>query len=181
MSSNSIARSYSEKGKTFHRKKEYALAIQEFQRALNEFDSAGDVVSMAEMKNNIGVCMQMMGKTEEAIQEINGTADIFALEGNVEYQAMALGNEASALEDLKRLDEALSLYRQAEKLLEDLPKNETRSIILKRISSLELKAGNHIDSLASMNLALQTDPKPSQKEHSLKKVLSRFFHLIPKL
>lgn len=176
----SIARSHSDKGKAFHRKKQYALAVKEFQRALDEFNDLGDVVSVAEMKNNIGVCMQMMGKPEEAIQEIRGTADIFAFAEKVEYQAMALGNEASALEDLKRFDEAVSLYRQAEKLLEDLPKNETRSIILKRISSLELKAGNHLDSLASMNIALQTDPKPSHKEHTLKKVLSRFFRLITK-
>lgn len=180
MMPNSPANTHSIAGKNFHSQKKYSQAIDEFRIALEEFVSLNDSVSVAEMKNNIGVCLQMQGKAEEAIKEIEGTAKVFAEQGKLEYEAMALGNEASALEDLKRFDEALSLYEQAEKLLDKEPKSEIRSIILKRISAIELKKGNQMASLASMNIALNSDPNPSKKEKSLRNVLTKFFRLLIK-
>jgi len=127
------------------------------------------------MQNNISVCLQMLGDARGALSAAEGTDKVFAEAQDKKQQAMALGNQASAYEDLKEFDKALAFFVESEKLLAEVHENEYRAIVLKRISSLQVMHGRQMDALASMNTALKVEPHPSNKEKKLKKVLGKFF------
>lgn len=158
--------------------KKYGLAIEIFRSALKFYETHSDPLHAAEMKNNISVCLNLEGKAQEALQAAQGTDLIFEQAGDKHRQALALGNQASALEDLKQLGEALELYEKSNELLKQIGEKEYRAIILKRISTLQLKHGRKLESLASMNAALQVEPTPTGKERSIKNILNKFFSFI---
>jgi len=60
------------------------------------------------MQNNISVCLQMLGDARGALSAAEGTDKVFAEAQDKKQQAMALGNQASAYEDLKEFDKALA-------------------------------------------------------------------------
>lgn len=167
-----------EDAKSLFARKKYDLALGKFRTALKFYESHHDPVNAAEISNNISVCFIMQGKAQEALQACQGTDLIFEQAGDKQRQALALGNQASAYEDLKRPDKALELYEKSDELLKQIGEKEYRAIILKRISTLQLKHGKKLEALASMNAALQVEPAPTIKEKSLKKVLNKLFSSI---
>jgi hypothetical protein len=90
----------------------------------------------------------------------------------VRRQALAIGNQAAALEGLKRLDEALERYRLSASLLKQVGDEENRSVVLKSISSLQIRTGHQLEALATMDAALSNQKKLSLQERFLKKLLN---------
>jgi tetratricopeptide (TPR) repeat protein len=163
---------------TLFERKKYDQALEQFQSALQHFESINDNLNAAEMHNNISVCLLLKSDTQGALEATQGTDLVFEHAGDTKHQALALGNQASAFEDLKQPDEALEIFEKSEDLLKQINEKEYRAIILKRISSIQVKHGKQMQALASMNTALQVEPAPTPKEKSLKKVLNKFFSSI---
>jgi tetratricopeptide (TPR) repeat protein len=89
---------------------------------------------------------------------------------------MAYGNQAAAYEAQHEFETALSFYQKASEKLLSCGEKELRTVVLKQISQLQLKTGEHLQALASMNTALDSTPKLSGKEKFLKRFLSKIFH-----
>jgi tetratricopeptide (TPR) repeat protein len=164
-------------GKKLFSQKKYLSAIEQFQFASDHFRSAKDWMMQAEMQNNLSVCHLMAGNAAAALKEAESTDKIFADGGDVRRQAMALGNQAAAQEALKHPDKALELYKKSNQFLKQVGDRELRAVVLKHISALQLKTGEKYQALASMNTALNEEPKPSVKEKWLKRLLGRIFRL----
>ncbi len=162
-------------GKKLFEQKRYLSAIEKFSSAAKYFDAEQNELMGAEMHNNLSVCHLMAGNAEKAFKEAKGTDVIFAKGGDIKRQAMALGNQAAAQEALKHPDKALSLYGKSEALLKLAGDRELRSIVLKHIASLQAKTGEKYQAVATMDAALNEEPKPSIKDKVLKKIFSKIF------
>lgn len=69
------------------------------------------------MANNCSVAYLKAGNAAAALEAVTGTDAIFAEKGDRLRQAMALGNQAAALEGLNQLDAAIGSYNQSAELL----------------------------------------------------------------
>jgi len=105
------------------------------------------------------------------LDAVKGTDQIFAAAGDRKRQAMALGNIAAALDELQYSEEALKHYRQSEELLKEVGEKELRAYVLERISAIQLRSGKRIESLITMEAAIESKPKPSFKDRILKSLV----------
>jgi hypothetical protein len=69
------------------------------------------------MSSNRSVALLQAGDAREALQAAQGLERVFALAGDTRRQAMALGNEAAALDALNQNKVALEKYQQCAELL----------------------------------------------------------------
>ena len=84
---------------------------------------------------------------------------------------MALGNQAAALEALKRLDEALPLYERAAELFDQAGEKDMRSLVLKSVAAIRLKQGKLSDAGMEMLGSLGAVEKPNLLQRILKFIL----------
>jgi tetratricopeptide (TPR) repeat protein len=84
---------------------------------------------------------------------------------------MALANQAAALEGLGQLEAALERYTRAAEFLKQVGENEMRALVLKNISTLQLRTGKQLQALASMDAALDNQKRLSWRERMLQKLL----------
>jgi hypothetical protein len=112
-----------------------------------------------------------MGKAQESLDAALGTEVVFAKAGDVKRQGMAVGNQAAALEALKRWDEALAAYEGSAALFADAGEGDLRSMVLKAAAGIKLKRGKVTDSAFKMIGSLEAKEKPSVFERVLKFLL----------
>lgn len=142
-----------------------------FEQAARLYADEGDGVKAAEMANNRSVALLQAGDGKGALEAAQGTDQTFAQAGDVRRQALALGNQAAALEALNQLEDALARYRQCAEMLKQVGDEESRVPVLKAISALQIRTGHQLEALASMDAALNNQKKLSPQERFLKKLL----------
>jgi tetratricopeptide (TPR) repeat protein len=165
----------SDKAKKMFEESEYEQAAALFESIYRGYADLGDDLNCAENKNNCSVAQLKADQPQKALDLVLGTDLIFANAGDKKRQAMALGNQAAALEALGDIDKAMTLYEQASGLLKEIEEPELRSYILKSISSLEMRKGKYMQSMASMQAAINGKKSPSFVEKILKKLLGFIF------
>lgn len=153
---------------------DFETAAEYFEKAANEFSATSDAKSAAEMANNCSVSKLKAGDALGALHSAAGTDIVFAEEGETNLQAMALGNQASALEALERYDEAVALYQQSSDLFKETGNDELRSYVLRNLSALQFRTGKKLEAIHSMQTALDT-----KKGKNLKERIINFFLKIP--
>jgi tetratricopeptide (TPR) repeat protein len=158
--------------------KKYKKAADLFETLVKEYQTNGDPLASAEMANNLSVTFLMLGKARQAFEAAFHTEKIFKENKDPSRAAMALGNQAAALEELKKYKDALGLYTESADLLRNTNENEMRSLVLKRISALQIRTGKKLDATTSMYAALQDQEKLTSKEKTLKGLLDTLFSLI---
>src|SRR5512140_1642332 len=94
-----------ERGKRAFADKKFEEAAEYFKQAAEGFTQGRAGTLAAEMKNNLSVALLQAGSAQEALDAVLGTDEIFAGANDIKRQAMALGNQAAALEALKRNNE----------------------------------------------------------------------------
>ncbi len=158
--------------------KKYKQAADFFQTLVKEYRTNGDLLASAEMANNLSVTLLMLGKARQAFDAAFHTEEIFKENNDPSRAAMALGNQAAALEEMKKYKEALGLYQESADLLRNTNEKEMRSLVLKRISALQIRTGEKLDATTSMYAALQDQEKLTGKEKTLKGLLNTLFSLM---
>lgn len=108
---------------------------------------------------------------EAALEVVLGTDKIFAEAGDLRRQAMALGNQAAALEALNRPDEAIDAYERSAELLTQVGDTETRVSVMQSLSALQLRHGRQLEALATMQAGLNGVKHPTPKQRMLRKLL----------
>ncbi len=129
----------------------------------------------AEMKNNQSVALLRGKQARAALEAAQGTDLIFAQGGDLRRQGMALANQASALEALKRFPEAIDRYTQAGKSLESAGEDELQIQVRQLLSALYLRRFKLFDAIISLQAGLAAVKNPTPKQRFMKKLL--FFHL----
>lgn len=166
-----LAQSLASQAEKAFRSKKYTEAAELFEKAAREYQLAGDALKAAEMANNRSVSLLQSGDGQGALEAAQGTDAIFAQAGDIYRQALAIGNQASALEALGQLEEALDRFTQCADLLKQIGEKDQRAVVLKSISTLQLRTGRQFEAVATMDAALNNQKKLSATEKLLKKVL----------
>jgi tetratricopeptide (TPR) repeat protein len=158
--------------------KEYMASAENFHRAAVAYHTAGDEPTAAEMANNRSVALLLAGDAEGAYQAAYATDRVFAEIQDIRRQGMALGNQAAALEELGKTDDAMDLYTHADELLKQAGEKQMRSIVLQHISSLQMRKGKQIQAIASMDAALDNRDHLNWVDRAYKSLLSRVTKLL---
>jgi len=167
-----------EKAKSAYEAEDFEEAARWYDRAGEQYALQDDAINVAEMANNRSVCLLRGGNAQAALEASKGTEKIFAQAGDLRRQAMALGNQASALEAMPRLDEAISLYLQSNELLKQINDRDLRIYVLQSLSGLQLKRRQYLQALATMQAALDIKQKLTLRDRILKKLLQIVFSLL---
>lgn len=160
-----------ETGKLDFESGNYESAAHSFANAANGYAALNDEVNAAEMKNNLSVALLKSGKAEEALAACVDTDEVFARAKDLKRQGMAVGNQAAALEALKRFDEALAAYERSAQLFADAGEGDLRSMVLKSAAGIKLKRGKVGESTFKMIGSLEAKEHPSFFDRILKSLL----------
>lgn len=160
--------SINEKAFEAYKKKDFTTASDLFRECIRLLDEQKDLITAAEMRNNLSVVLLELKNPEEAFAILQDTDQVFANANDKQRQAMALGNKASALQAMGKLPEALSIYERSADIFKEINEKEMRSITLKKISDLQLKTGKQYQALASLEAAYDQNDKKTRKEQILK-------------
>ena len=154
---------------------DYPAAVQAFADAASAYTDAGDGLMTAEMKNNQSVALLRDKQAQAAFEAAWGTDAIFAEAGDSRRQGMALANQASALEALKRNKEAIDFYIRAGVALEIADEMDFRLEVMQLLSALYLRRFKIFDAIIALQSGLAAVKNPTPKQRFMKKLL--FFRL----
>lgn len=177
MSTEKTTEELAKRAKDLYATKEYEAAAKAFFEAAEAYQSAGDALAAAEMRNNAAVAWLQAGKPQNAYEAAQGTPEIFAEAGDVRREGLAWGNIGSALDGLKRWQEAAEAYKKAADLLEQVGAKEERVAVLQALSAVELRLNNPAGALITMQEAVENQPS-SLKKSVLKRLLKAPFKLL---
>jgi tetratricopeptide (TPR) repeat protein len=162
-----------EEGKSAYKKGDFQSAARAYQAAAQGYEDVGDLLSAAEMSNNSSVAYLRLGDAAAALQAVEGTPEIFAEAQDSRRQGIALGNLGAALDALKRLDEAADAYQRSADLLGQAGEEDLRAHALKSLSVIQLRKGDQMQAVATMQSSLDAGQKPGGKTNIFSRLLKR--------
>ena len=164
-----------EQAKGVYQAGDYPAAVQAFAEAASAYLDAGDAPMSAEMKNNQSVALLRNKQAQAALEATLGTDVIFAEAGDPRRQGMALANQASALEALKRFKDAIDFYNRAGDALEKAGEVDFRLKVMQLLSALYMRRFKLFDAIIALQSGLAAVKNPTRKQRFMKKFL--FFRL----
>jgi tetratricopeptide (TPR) repeat protein len=158
-------------GQQCYKEGDFLQAAEYFAQAASEYAGENKPLLQAEMQNNRSVALLQAGQPHAAWEVTVGTDQVFLEAKDFRRAAMAVGNQAAALEALGKTKDAVQLYEKSAALFEQAGDNELNSIVLQSLSSAQVRAGHRIDALFSMQSALSKKKHLTLKERFLKRLL----------
>ncbi len=147
-------------------------AIDGFDALRKMYLAANDEVSAAEMANNLCVVLIQSDNPQRALEVVEPTPQIFLAAGDQKRAGRAYGNLASAYEGTGDLSRANECYQSALEHLSAAGDDEGYAFSMQALSRLQLRSGQPIDALSTMQLGLESKPKRSLKDRLLSKLLN---------
>lgn len=164
-----------------YKKKDYLSAAKAYQAAADGYSQNGTQLESAEMLNNASVAFLQADQPKSALETALDTDKIFAAAGDQRRQAIALGNQAAAYEALKDLDAAAQAYQASADLLKEIGDQELRPTVMRSLSAVQLRQGQQMEALVTMQAGLDDIENPGIKQKLLKKVLRSPFSYFNRL
>jgi tetratricopeptide (TPR) repeat protein len=175
MTNNLSPQEMAEQAKKTYQAGDYVQAAQEFAEAAAAYTSADDALMSAEMKNNQSVALLLAGEAQAALDALEGTDKLFADSEDFRRQGMALANQASALQVLKKLKESMENYQKAALALEKAGEGDLRADVMQQLSMLYLRRFKFYDAVITLQAGLAGVKNPNLKQRLMKKIL--FVHI----
>lgn len=150
---------------------DFDSAIHFFSEAVEAYLQKEKMLDVAEAKNNLSVALLQAKRAEEALEAARGTDLIFSEAEDKLREAMALGNQAAALDELGDLDEAINFYNKSAALFGEIGEGDFQETVLKSIAAIKLRSGKLQDTAFTMLESLGATQKPSIFQRFLKFIL----------
>jgi tetratricopeptide (TPR) repeat protein len=150
---------------------DFEQAADLFAKAAQAYQDAGDALTAAELRNNQSVALLQNDDAQSALDAALDTDAIFAEAGDVRRQGLAIGNQAAALEELKRIDEALERYQVSADLLEQADEDQMRALVMQSVAWIYIRRGKFFEGLFAMNSGLRSVKNPTLKQRILRTIL----------
>lgn len=160
-----------EQGKKAFAEKKFNEAAEYFRQAVQGFSEGRAGLLAAEASNNMSVALLQAGRAQDALEAALGTELVFAGVKDAKRQAMALGNQAAALEGLHRYDEAIEKYEQSADLFGRVNEGDLRATVTKSSAALKLKTGKITESAFKMMGYIDVKENPTFFERIMKSLL----------
>lgn len=170
---------YRDLGRKAYQAGNFSVAENYFRQAQDAFNACNDSLQAAEMANDRCVALLQDNQPDAAYQAVFGTEHIFEKAGDKVRQAMTIGNQATALDEMGKVDDALDAYRISARLFAETDEKEYHAHILKRLSALLFKKGKRMEAIFIMQSALDLKPHLTLTErfsHFLFGILSRMMN-----
>ncbi len=167
-------------GKDYYQKKDYQAAVENFKAAAESYIAIGDELKAVEMKNNQSVTLLQDKKPQLAWDAVADTVDVFREAGDERRQAMALGNRAAASEVIRKFEDAIEDYQAAADIFEKLGENELRLNTMQSLSALQLRRGNSLEAISTMQAGVKNVKGLSLRQKLLKLLMKIPSKLMPK-
>lgn len=161
---------------------DFEQAASHFGAAAEAFLNAGNLLDAAEMKNNASVCLLRAGKKQEAYDIVTDTYQVFAEHADTRRKALALGNEASALEALGRREAAMELFKQSAQAFQEIGDDESFATVSTNLAKMQMTSGKFVDGVLTMWVGLSGLKNPSMSQRILKflySILARMLRVRP--
>ncbi len=146
-------------------------AAQAYTEAAAAFAAEGDPLRSAEMKNNLSVVLLRDGQAQAALDAARGTDKAFAAAGDSRRQGMALANQGSAVQALRKPDEAAELYRKSAAALEKAGEGDMRAEVMQLLAMLHLRKLKFYEAVIALQSGLGGVKNPTLKQRLMKKIL----------
>lgn len=146
-------------------------AAQAFAQAAEAYAASGDALTAAEMKNNQSVTLLRNGQAQAALDVVLGTERVFNIASDTRREGMALANQASALQALKRIKEAIEMYKRSADTLEKAGEGDLRADVMQLLAVLYLRRFKFIDSVIALQSGLAGVKNPTPKQRLMKRIL----------
>lgn len=170
-----LSQSLVDQANAAYRSGEYVNAARSFEEAARSYAGAGDVLMAAEMQNNRSVALLRGKDPQAAFEASQGTEKVFAGAGDLRREGMALANQASALQVLKRYGEAIDLYKRSADALQKADQGNLRMEVMQLLSILYFRRFKFYDAILSLQSGLTGARNLTPRQRFMKKIL--FFHL----
>lgn len=164
-----------------YKAKDYIAAAQAYEAAADAYSHLDEIIQSAEMRNNASVAYLQGKQAQKAFDAAENTDQVFAEAGDFRKQAIALGNQAAALEALNQLEAAANKYQESSSLLKQIGDHELRPTVMQALSGVQLRLGQQMDALVSMQAGLDEIEKPNLKQKLAKKILRSPFSYFNRL
>jgi len=171
MTESSDPKSLSEKAEAAYQEGDFENAARLYGAAASAFESQGDASVAAEMKNNQSVAYLQMGDAQLAYQSAAGTSEVFAAAADTRRQGIALANEATALQALKRIDLALEKYLQSAEAFKQTGEDQLRASILQAVAWIMLRRGKIFEALGYLRAGMMDLKNPTLKQKIMRGLL----------
>jgi tetratricopeptide (TPR) repeat protein len=171
MTNGLSAQEIAERARRTYQAGDLVQAAQAFEQAAAAYAGAGDALMSAEMQNNRSVALLRAKQPEAALQAVLGTDTVFAGAGDAKRQGMALANQASALQALKRSAEAIDHYNKAADALEKADEGDLRAEVMQLLSMLYLSRFKFYDAVITLQSGLSGVKNPTPRQRFMKKIL----------
>lgn len=156
------------RGKEAFANKKFDEAAEFFRQAAEGYTLGRAGLLAAEMRNNMSVALLQAGRAREALEAALDTDRVFAGANDIKRQAMALGNQAAALEGLHRYDEAVEKYERSADLFGSVNEGDMRALVMKSAAALKLKTGKITESAFKMMGSIDVKENPTLFERIMK-------------
>jgi tetratricopeptide (TPR) repeat protein len=150
---------------------DHLQAAQAFADAAAAYAETGDMPMYAEMKNNQSVALLLAGEPQAALDSVEGTDKIFEDVKDFRRQGMALANQASALEALKRMQDAIDCYKKAADSLGKADEGDLRAQVMQLLATLYLRRFKIYDAILTLQSGLAGVKNPTLRQRLMKKIL----------
>jgi tetratricopeptide (TPR) repeat protein len=170
-----------EEAQRAYQSKNYLEAAQTFTAAADGYSHLNEELLAAEMLNNASVAYLQADQPEKALESAIDTDQVFYAAGDLRRQAIALGNQAAAYEALGQLQDAARAYQESADLLKDIGDHELRPTVMQSLSAVQLRLGQQMDALVTMQSGLEEIEKPNLKQKLVKKILRSPFSYFNRL
>jgi tetratricopeptide (TPR) repeat protein len=160
-----------ERARKDYRAGKFEKAAEGFSQAAYSYQTKGESLLAAEMKNNQSVALLKAKKPQLALDAVQGTDILFREEGERIKEGMALANRATALQDLGKKQEAIEDFNQAADLFKAGGEKDMYLQTMQSISALKLRSRNIPGALFSMQEGLEELDKPNLRQKLLRNLL----------
>ena len=150
---------------------DFENAARLYGEAASVFQAQGDPAAAAEMKNNQSVAFLQAGDAQSAYQAVAGTAEVFAAAADARRQGIALANEATALEALKRIDQALEKYLQSADVFKQAEEDQLRASVMQAVAWITLRRGKILEALNYVRASVADLKNPTFKQKIMRGLL----------
>jgi tetratricopeptide (TPR) repeat protein len=173
MTKRAPAQGIAEQARKAYEAGDLPTAVQLYTQAASGFSAEGDALASAEMKNNLAVALLRSGQAEAALEAAGGTDRTFAAGGDPSRQGMALANQGAALQALRRVEEAVELYKRSAEALAQAEEGDLRAEVMQLLAVLYMRRLKFYDAILALQSGLAGVRNPTAKQRLMKKILFR--------
>lgn len=171
MTEQSDPKSLSENADGVYQEGDFENAARLYGEAAAVFQSQGNQIAAAEMKNNQSVAFLQANDALAAYQAAAGTAEVFAASSDARRQGIALANEATALEALKRADQAIEKYLQSADAFKQADEEQLRASVMQAVAWIMLRRGKIFEALNYIRASVADLKTPTFKQKIMRGLL----------